>query len=100
MRRPGRFSPRSRATDEISTTAREFAAALAYAHAHGVTHRDLKPENVMRTREGALKILDFGLARLDAGAAAGDASMTQPGTILGTPAYMAPEQLNGARGDA
>jgi predicted Ser/Thr protein kinase len=86
--------------DEIIRTAWELAAALAHAHAHGVTHRDLKPENVMRTREGALKILDFGLARLDAGAGDAEAGLTQPGTILGTPAYMAPEQLNGARGDA
>jgi tRNA A-37 threonylcarbamoyl transferase component Bud32 len=93
-------SVRLRRPEEIMRTASELAAALAHAHAHGVTHRDLKPENVMRTHEGALKILDFGLARLDEGAPEAGAGLTQPGTIIGTPAYMAPEQLNGERGDA
>jgi hypothetical protein len=90
----------TRTADEVLRTARDLAAALAHAHVHGVTHRDLKPENVMRTREGSLKVLDFGLARLDADASDAGAGLTQPGTVIGTPAYMAPEQLNGARGDA
>jgi serine/threonine-protein kinase len=79
---------------EIIRTAREIASALAEAHAHGVIHRDLKPENIMRTRDDRVKILDFGLARLESGADA-RAFVTKPGLLIGTPAYMSPEQLNG-----
>lgn len=90
--------------------ARDLAAALASAHAKGITHRDLKPENVMRTADGRLKILDFGLARFEPAAGPPAATtpgsgrleerMTRPGALLGTPGYMAPEQLNGQPGDA
>lgn len=70
------------------------ARALAAAHDHGVIHRDLKPENVMAVPGGGVKILDFGLARLRNQTSAGPA-LTGDGTILGTPAYMSPEQIRG-----
>jgi predicted Ser/Thr protein kinase len=89
--------------EAIAATARELADALAAAHANGITHRDFKPENVMRDRTGRLKVLDFGLAysaEADGLAAQHLAMNTLPGVLVGTPAYMAPEQLNGQRADA
>jgi serine/threonine protein kinase len=93
--------------DDVLRTAREVAAALASAHARGIVHRDLKPENVMRANDGRLKILDFGLARiLEEGGPEGASHTrsagfaTRPGIIVGTPAYMAPEQINGEAVDA
>ena len=83
--------------DTIVSTARGLASALASAHAKGITHRDLKPENVMRTADGRIKILDFGLARIEAGPGGIAATLTSalPGSIVGTPAYMSPEQIEG-----
>ena len=69
--------------------ARQICAALAEAHAQGIVHRDLKPENVMLDRSGNVKVMDFGIARLL------DAAATSTAGVMGTPAYMAPEQAEG-----
>ena len=85
----------------LLTNGIEIGRALAAAHAQGVVHRDLKPENVIRTSAGGIKVLDFGLARI--GNPEGDASttrLTEPGTILGTPGYISPEQLRGLSVDS
>ena len=71
--------------------ARQLAEALAVAHAAGVIHRDIKPENALVDGDGVLKVMDFGIARL----AEASSSRTQSGMIVGTPAYMSPEQLVG-----
>jgi serine/threonine-protein kinase len=89
---------------ETLDLARQAAAGLAAAHDKGIVHRDLKPENLFLTRDGRLKILDFGLARqLDLPRAGGDTPtdplLTQPGTVIGTVGYMAPEQVKGRRAD-
>ncbi|RPJ62142.1 MAG: serine/threonine protein kinase [Acidobacteria bacterium] len=79
----------------------EIAQALAAAHAAGVIHRDLKPENVVRDERGRVKLVDFGIARFDAPAGAPlQRRLTEAGMVLGTPAYMSPEQLDGAEVDS
>ena len=68
-----------------------MADALDYAHRHGVIHRDIKPSNILLDAEGRPHLMDFGLAKREAD----EASMTQEGQVLGTPAYMSPEQARG-----
>ena len=77
--------------------ATEIAKALAAAHERGIVHRDLKPENIVITANGSVKVVDFGLAQFDVAAEdlASVTRLTDPGTMAGTPPYMAPEQLLG-----
>lgn len=72
----------------------QVLSALAYSHARGVVHRDVKPANIMLDQHGAVKLGDFGIARIES------SSMTLVGDVLGTPAYMAPEQFLGETADA
>lgn len=78
--------------------ARQLCDALEVAHEAGVLHRDIKPANIMASDRGVLKVLDFGIARFMKTLAAGG-TLTRPGAVLGTAAYMSPEQANGAEAD-
>jgi len=81
---------------ESLSIAGQIAEAVAAAHDHGVIHRDLKPANIKITPEGKVKVLDFGLAKVVAGeGAAQQSTVTEPGRVIGTPAYMSPEQARG-----
>ncbi len=72
----------------------QIAQGLIKAHEHGIVHRDIKPGNIMITKDGMVKILDFGLAKL-----AGQVRLTKTGTTIGTIAYMSPEQARGKEVD-
>ncbi len=80
-------------SDEILSLMRQLLDALAYAHRHGVVHRDIKPANLILLPNGRLKITDFGVAHLD------DSEITRTGVMMGSPAYMAPEQCLGLQVD-
>ncbi|MBC8467925.1 MAG: protein kinase [Planctomycetes bacterium] len=86
--------------EEVLTIALQIAEALAAAHEHGVIHRDLKPGNIKITPEGKVKVLDFGLAKSVGDEFQGrQTTVTEPGRVLGTPAYMSPEQARGKQID-
>ncbi|HWT01224.1 MAG TPA: protein kinase [Pyrinomonadaceae bacterium] len=92
--------------DDALEVASQVASALAKAHQAGIVHRDVKPENIMLDADGRAKVLDFGLAKftphLNAGGASATASTlyTAPGLVIGTTAYMSPEQARGREVDA
>ena len=84
---------------EAISILKDIARALAYAHAEGVVHRDIKPENVLLSG-GTAVVTDFGIAKaMDAARTEDDGTLTRPGSSLGTPGYMAPEQVAGDRID-
>lgn len=85
--------------EETATYLDQAAAALEYAHTHGVIHRDLKPANFLLAGDGRLVLADFGIARIIQSSTIDGATLTNTGTILGTPEYMAPEMARGEHVD-
>ena len=88
IRRRGRLAP-----EEAIAFALQLLSAVQYAHEHGVIHRDIKSQNIMVDQDGRVRVTDFGIAR------AGDPSMTEVGSVLGTAQYLAPEQAKGQPAD-
>src|SRR5438093_5978102 len=100
------MEPRPVSNADVVPYGVQLTDAVSHAHDPGIVHRDLKSGNVMVTREGRIKVLDFGLAKpvssevvTDANTEVRTTPLTEPGTMTGTPAYMAPEQLRGQPGD-
>jgi serine/threonine protein kinase len=82
--------------EAMLAVARPLVDALAHAHSHNIVHRDIKPGNVMVLRDGTIKLMDFGIARMEFD----EQQLTITGALVGSPAHMAPEVINGQRGDA
>jgi eukaryotic-like serine/threonine-protein kinase len=81
----------------VAALGEQVAAALGEAHAHGLVHRDVKPANILLASDGTVKVTDFGIAKALSGS---EATLTTPGTVVGTAAYVAPEQLQDSGVDA
>jgi serine/threonine protein kinase len=95
-----RIAKRPLKLEEALSIALQIAEAVATAHEHDVIHRDLKPGNIKITPEGKVKVLDFGLAKAVGGGVVDQQStVTEPGRVIGTPAYMSPEQARGKLAD-
>jgi eukaryotic-like serine/threonine-protein kinase len=92
LRDEGRLHP-----DRAAEITADIAAALGFAHRNGVVHRDVKPGNVLITRDGGVKVADFGIAR--AISDSGDQNLTKTGSVMGTATYFSPEQARGAAVD-
>jgi serine/threonine-protein kinase len=92
--------PRGMPLDEVAADLDQLASAIDHAHRHDIVHRDIKPTNILLDTQGRLVLADFGIARLladEQGQSAASAALTMTGQALGSPQYMAPEQVSGQR---